>query len=307
MPFFSCFPLSQKPYLQMMTRYFACLIFLGTILSALRADFVVVGSDLMEHVVSQPLDVYASARGLRIEVEMYGTQPGLKSFENGEADILIMASPENEPRLPSDVVVKPIGFLAAYVTVSSDNPLAEISLPQLRGVFAETPEQPYSRWGELGLSGIMANRAIQPIVLDQPSSVLLELFKHRALQGQSLRSEVSRVNTEMRISELIASDASAIAITHKPLRSEFTRILSVSSGRPGEFAFDPKPENVFYNDYPLRLAFYTVFRQSEQERLQDILNLLYGDDYADLLEQEGFVALPDSVRQRIQMEWRLPQ
>lgn len=268
----------------------------------LRSEIRLVGSDLIEAVLLTPLNAYADANALSLDIDMIGTQPGMSELEDGSADLLLAALPDGPPADTRDYVYHPFAFKIVILAVNNENDLAEISLPQVSGIFAESSERYFTRWGELGMGGVMANRAIQPVVLDDNASVLLELFKHRALDGSAIKQDVLRASSVTELEQMLTSDVRVIAITDRPVAANVGRSLSVASGKPGEFAFDPRAENVFYGDYPIRLPFYLVYPEEKEPQLRDLLQLMYTDEFSAVVGQQGFLVLPANIRKRVSFE-----
>jgi len=248
-----------------------------------RAEISVGGSDLLAEHFEEPLALLSESLNTPISVEMYGTQPGKASFERGEIDLFMMALPNGEPPENPNVVYIPYAYTVVVAVVSNKNPISEMNLPQLAGVFGETAETYYLRWGELGLGGSMANRAIEPVVLDKDTGVMLELFKFRVLGGTSLKQDVGRVSSNAAISEMLATNVSVIAITNRIPQGGAAKAVSLAATE-SDFAFDPVEENIAYGDYPVRLR------------------VIFNDEFAESLRRGGFYVVPENIRERRLLE-----
>ncbi len=270
---------------------FACL--------SLRADIVISGSDLFDELMSPALRVYADTTSLPVKVNLIGSQPGMVSLREGEADLALVALPDGIPEDREGFTYHPLAFKVAMVAVHKDNPMTEISLPQLAGIFSAQAPDYFSEWEELGQSGRMSGRTIQPIVLSQPESVLLELFKYRALRSSAIKQDIPRMERRTLLHEQLMGDVRCIALTDTPPPANVGRVLSLSTGQPGSFAYDPKPENVYYGDYPVSLSFYLVYRKDRQSLLEDLLMLFYSEDFSQMIDDNGFMVLPSKFRKRI--------
>ncbi|WP_269539328.1 PstS family phosphate ABC transporter substrate-binding protein [Cerasicoccus fimbriatus] len=264
------------------------------------AEWTVVGSDLLAPAVLPVVEGYAQHNDLSISTEFIGSVPGKENLKSGDADLAVLAAPD-ETHLPDSTKFKaiPIAYEVAYIVVEKFNPLTEISTSQLAGIYGASQEK-FNRWGELNLQGPIAQRSILPLALDNDGTIVLELFKFEVLNSGSLKANVNRVNNNLQLMEMIASDSGSIGISNQVLLGEKVRALSVSGD--DEFAFGPTPENVHYGEYPLRLSYYLVFPINKQAELKPLLRSLLGDDLAERLDDEGFVPLPENVRKRMLVE-----
>ncbi|WP_309384864.1 PstS family phosphate ABC transporter substrate-binding protein [Cerasicoccus frondis] len=263
-------------------------------------QWTVVGSDLLAPAVKPVVEGYAEHNDVNIQMEFIGSVPGKEDLKAGKADLAILAAP-NDSHLPSgNFKVLPVAYEVAYIVVEKLNPLTEISVEQLGGIFGNSSVQKFDRWGELNLQGPMAQRSILPLALYNDGTVVLELFKYEVLDSGSLKPNVNRVNSNLQLMEMIASDSGAIGISNQVLLKEKVRPLAVSGD--DEFAFGPTPENVHYGEYPLRLSYYIVFPREKQTELKPLIRALLGEDMAERLEHEGFVPLPENVRKRMLVE-----
>lgn len=288
-----------------MHRFFALTLCLCLALTT-HADLRLTGSDLLVSAFENPLELFAETTGQTFDIEMIGSQPGIASLERGEADITIAAMLNGAPDQPGNLVYRPFAFKVAFIAVNPGNPISELTLQQLAGIFGSSSERYYTRWGELGLPGQMTNSTIEPLLLQSPRSVLLELFKHHTLNGAPFKQDIQRLSSVTELEEQLLSDLQVIAVTDTPPPDEVGKIISVSTGRPGEFAFDPKPENVYYGDYPLSLPFFVVYPKANESALIDFLMLIYSDDFQLGVEARGFQTLPTNIRRRILMDFNRP-
>ncbi len=258
------------------------------------------GSDLLAPAIEPTLRAYATQNDLEVEAEFIGSVPGKEKLKEGQADLAVLAAPDDTHLPAGNFKSIPIAYEVAFIVVDKQNPITEISMKQLASIYGARGNAELGRWGELGLTGAIAQRSITPLALDNDESVVLEMFKYRVLDSGSLKPNVTRVKSNLQLMELVSSDNGAIAITNRVIHKDKLRALQVSS--VDEFAFGPSPENVCYGQYPLRLTYYLVYPRDKQDELHEILRLLLGQEQAEAFEKQGFVALPENVRKRTLVE-----
>lgn len=261
----------------------------------------VVGSDFLQNPLQDALVEFANSAGLDVESQFHGSLPAMDRVRQDSADLAIIAvADENDLRLQAPLDSLPLAYQVAAVLVHQDNPMMEISLRQLGGIFGTSPELQFSRWSELGVAGSV--RSIQPMLLDAEHSTALELFKFKALRGSAMKSSVRTFRNRSSLIDAIGSDAGAIAISNQIPQAARIKVLSVSTGQAGDFAFGPTRENIYYGDYPLRVPFLIVYNREKLPILKPFITFLMSDEIAEMLTGKSFVTLPENVRRRALME-----
>lgn len=282
------------------------LLLIGSSLFA-DSDLRIYGSDLLKPALEPLLTNWGEEENVSLQTEFYGTLPTRAALEAGKADLTIMAIPDGKVPDESRFQSIPLAFEIMSVYVNASNPVPEISIPQLAGIFGNTAEVNYSRWGEIGIPGAFGNRAIQPVALRQAQGVGIELFKHVVLHGDSLKPQTNYVPTEERLLEILRSDVGAIAIANLSGKKDGIKVLPISKGKGESFSFGPTPDNVYYGDYPIRLPFYLVFPIENKSKILPALRLLLGEKARNTLIENGFIPLPENVARRTLQELDIPR
>ena len=193
--------------------------------------------------------------------------------------------------------IYPFAYDVAVIVVNDSNPIDEISVARLGGIFGSNEEFNLNTWGELGLSG-WGSRNIKALAGINDNSIALELFKHSIFKGGGLKPNVSMVK-DTEIEDLIGSDAASIAILSRMPENSNIKVLMVSSGGDTYApAFGPTDDNVHYGDYPIRLAFYILHNARDDVKLRTTIRELLNDEVATSLRANDFIALPDTVRRK---------
>ena len=101
------------------------------------------------------------------------------------------------------------------------------------------------------------------------------------------------------IEDLIGSDVASIAILSRMPENSNTKVLMVSSGSDTYApAFGPTDDNVYYGDYPIRLAFYILHNSRDDVKIRSTIRELLNDEVATILRANDFIALPDNLRRK---------
>lgn len=256
-------------------------------------------SDLLSGFITEPLNAAAQQRDTVYEVKGVGSLPALQLLQAGQTDLAILAIPEGEPLPAGELSVQPFAYDAAVVVVSQLNPLNELSLAQLGGIYGQNEALNLTTWGQLELPG-WESRGIKAVAAQNSESVALELFKHKVLGGDDLKTGVA-VLKQPQVERLIESDLAVIAVLPGMPQSSKLKplMLSVDLSKP---AFGPSENNIHYGDYPVRLAFYLVYHSSDAQKLEPVFSILYGEEVTERLRRNNLFCLPDTVRRKVRTD-----
>ena len=287
-------------------------IFRPTVFLLLLAAFVRLGaeevriaaSDLLAAHIREPLEAFAGDNDLDINLESIGSLPALDQLRSNEVDIGIIAVPEGEPVPREEFLVYPFAYDFAVVAVNENNPIDEITMARLGGIFGATEEMNLNSWGDLGLSG-WGNRSIKALAGEDQDGIALELFKYSILGGGSMKPSVAVVK-EGEAENLLASDSASIAVLARQPTNGKVKSLMVAEVENGP-AFGPTVDNIHYGDYPIRLSFYIVFYDRDQARLKKVVRALLNDAVAARLEANDLAALPETVRRKLRIDLDLEE
>jgi len=253
-------------------------------------------SDLLAEFIKAPLAAYGDENNITFDVESIGSLPALDNLRSDDIDLAILAVPEVDSRLRQDFTLYPFAYDVAVVVVNSSNPIDEITVGRLAGIYGANEEFNFNTWGDLGLSG-WGSRNIKAVAAPAKGSISLELFKHAVFKGTAMKQNVTMIK-DTEVEEQIITNPASIAITSGLPKSNEVKAIMISE-QNGSPAFGPSEDNVHYGDYPIRLAFYVVFNKRDEAKLKPILRVLLGDDVATSLRENNLFALPDTIRRKL--------
>ena len=259
----------------------------------------IAASDLLADFITEPLQAYGKEHSIEFEIDSIGSLPALDRLRSDEIDLAIIAVPENIVVPRDEFKAYPFAYDVAVVAVNESNPIDEISMARLGGIFGSDEEFNYTSWGDMGLSG-WGNRSIKPLAGQTEESISLELFKFSVLSGGHMKTTVAEVKDD-EVEELLVSDAASIAIMPRLPKNKKVKALMISSEADGP-AFGPTDDNIHYGDYPIRLAFYIVYNARDEARVQELHRVLMSDEIADALRENYLFALPDTVRRKLTID-----
>ncbi len=263
------------------------------------AGIRIAASDLLADYIAEPLQAYGDEHSIEFNIDSIGSLPALDRLRADEIDMAIIAVPEDTDVPRDEFRIYPFAYDVAVVAVNESNPINEISMSRLGGIFGSDEEFNYTSWGDLGLSG-WGNRSIKALAGQTDESISLELFKFSVLRGGQMKTTVAEVK-DSEVEDLLTSDAASIAILPRLPKSPKVKALMISTEADGP-AFGPTDDNVHYGDYPIRLAFYVVYNGRDEARVKEVLRVLMSDEVADALRENYLFALPDTVRRKLTID-----
>jgi len=197
------------------------------------------------------------------------------------------------------------------VVVHKDNPIHELTIPQLDAIFGTElragAEKRIRSWGDLGLDGEWAE---QPITLwgGSPQTGTSRLFQKLVLQGGPMDSRLQNDPYSMYLGVLyaVARDPSAIGFLNAQHGTYGVQALALSP-QTGLPAYSPTPEHVYANAYPLTRTLYLYLDAPSPEQIgplvREFLNILYSRRGQELFARSKQAPLPAAqvrdIRERL--------
>jgi hypothetical protein len=258
------------------------------------ADVRLTVSDLLADAIMPVVREAAQSQGITLDIRSLGSLPAITEMRNDAIDLAVLAQPIGADPLDQNWSVIPLAFELVFVLTHRSNPINDISLTQLGGIFGSNETLNLTQWRELGVSDL-AGRAISPVVLSDQNTMVMEIFRNGVLDKRRFRPSVNMLNLQA-LKALLRTESSAIALSSAPQADSQLKIISVSQHQ-GAPAFRPNSENAYFGDYPMRLPFVVVFPAEIKERLLPMLAVLLGDDVAAALASINKTPLPQAVRQ----------
>jgi phosphate transport system substrate-binding protein len=245
---------------------------------------------------------------VKISVDIGGSGQGGPRLTDGSADFAFIAREmmgrEETPFVdkfgykPFSVSVSGGSFAVKAFTdcvvfiVNKDNPLTEISYPQLDAIYSATHnrgiKEPITKWGQLGLTGEWADKPIHAWGVEIPNGYDTFVNMHVLASGQ-WREGIQSQHTVIPLSDKVAADKYAISYTGLAWNTNpDTKVLKLIVHR-GDPAIAPTFENVASQKYPLSRTIY-IFANHEPGRP---MNPVLREFIRYALSREGQQAIVD--------------
>jgi phosphate transport system substrate-binding protein len=219
----------------------------------------------------------ASHSGEKIFIQGGGSTAGIQAVLTGAAQVG-MSSRKLEEREKALIAV-PIIYDAIAVIVHRTNPLDNLAMDQIRGIYAGK----ITRWKEVG--GV--DRAITVVTREEGSGTR-ETFQNLVMGKKeeiTLGALVQDSNGAIR--QVVADDPHAIGFISLGLVNDRVKALKIDG-------IEATVENVRARRYNIVRPFLFVFKSSPQGVAKEFLEYVLGSKGQKLLMQEGLVSMDQS-------------
>jgi phosphate transport system substrate-binding protein len=228
---------------------------------------------------------------VKISVDIGGSGQGGPRLTNGSADFAFIAREmmgrEETPFIdkfgykPLAISVSGGSFAVKAFTdcivfiVNKDNPLNEISYPQVDAIYSATHNRgikdPIVTWGQLGLTGEWADKPIHAWGVEIPNGYDNFVNMHVLANGQ-WREGIQSQHTVIPLSDKVGADKYAISYTGLAWNTNpGTKVLKLIV-HPGDSAIEATFDNVASQKYPLSRTIYIFVNREPGKPLNPVLH-----------------------------------
>ena len=225
-----------------------------------------------------------------IDTEIGGSGQGGPRLTNGKADFGFIAREmmgREETPFVDKFGYKPLAVAVSggslrvkaftdsvVFIVNKDNPLNEISYPQLDAIYSLTHNrgirQPITTWGQLGLTGEWADKPIHLWGVQIPNGYDNFVNMHVMADGQ-WRGDINTQPTVIPLSDKVAADKYALSYTGLAWNTNpGTKVLKLSVREGGPY-IEPTLETVADQTYPLSRVIYMFVNRVPGKPLNPVL------------------------------------
>ena len=261
------------------------------------------GSDTMVNVAQVWAEEYGRvAPDVDVEVSGGGSGVGLAALLKGAVDIANASrdiKPSEIEQAEKNTGKKPVGFTVGFdalaVYVHKDNPLSEITLEQLAGIYAEGGQT--TRWSELGVKipGVSDDTVVR--VSRQSSSGTYEFFREHVLGNKDFRLGSRDLNGSKEVVELVAGTPTAIGYSGMGYATPAVKMLKLAS-TPGAPAAAPTVAGVHDKSYPLARSLHLYTLGEPQGAVKQYIDWILSDAGQKVVEDSGYVPIPPDQRRK---------
>ncbi|RMG33185.1 MAG: PstS family phosphate ABC transporter substrate-binding protein [Planctomycetota bacterium] len=271
-----------------------------------------VGSDTMNNLMTLWAEGFRRHYpNVKIEIEGKGSSTAPPALIAGAAHFGPMSRPMKAAEVdafekrfghkPTGLITS-IDMLAVYV--NKDNPIKCLTLPQVDAIFSKTRKGGYPRdirtWGQLGLTGVWANKPISLYGRNSASGTY-GYFKEHALFGGDYKDEVKEQPGSSSVIQGVASDRYAIGYSGIGYKTADVRAVPLAADE-GEDCIEPSPENAYTGEYPLARFLYLYVNYKPGTRLdplrREFIRYVFSKQGQQDVIKDGYFPIPASIARK---------
>ncbi|MBN1601446.1 MAG: phosphate ABC transporter substrate-binding protein [Chitinispirillaceae bacterium] len=254
------------------------------------------GSDTMVNVAQAWAEEYSVVdKNVEVEVSGGGSGVGIAALVKGTIDIANASrniksdeatiAKKNTGKEPKEFIV---GYDALAVYVHKDNPLNEISLDQLKQIYAE--DGSVSRWSDLGITipGTSSNEIVR--ISRQSSSGTYEFFREHVLGNKDFKLGSRDMNGSKEVVELVGATKTAIGYSGMGYATENVKMLNIKTDHG---AFAPTVENAQTKVYPLARSLLLYTLGEPEGAVKKYIDWIMSAQGQEIEKENGYVPLSE--------------
>ncbi|EAQ78212.1 PstS family phosphate ABC transporter substrate-binding protein [Blastopirellula marina] len=267
------------------------------------------GSDTMNNLMTLWAEGFQKFYpGVTIEIEGKGSSTAPAALTKGTATFGPMSRPMKEDEI--DAFEKAYGYKPTQlgtsidmlaVFVHKDNPVKGLSLEQLDAIFSSTRKgggkANITTWGQLGLEGAWANRAISLYGRNSASGTY-GYFKENALFKGDYKTSVKEQPGSSAVIQGVANDQAGIGYSGIGYKTAAVRVVPLS--KSGADYVEPSIETV--SSYPLSRFLYLSVNHKPGSQLDplrlEFIKYIFSKDGQEAVVKDGYLPLSAKVAAR---------
>ncbi len=218
------------------------------------------------------------------------TNMAYEKIVTGEADIIFVAGPsaaqeEFAEENGVELVYTPIGKEGFVFFVNSENPLDDITVPEIQGIYSGE----LTRWNELGVEGFGAIKAFQRPEGSGSQSGLQRLMAGKEIMEAPTEDIIDGMGGIIAKTADYKNFKNAIGYSYRFYSTEMVqnnkiKLLSIDGVYPSE-------ENIRNGSYPIANNFYAVTRSDASENTKKLVEWILSEEGQRLIELTGYTPM----------------
>lgn len=268
-----------------------------------------IGSDTLNNLMTLWAEGFQKQYpNVKIQIEGKGSSTAPPALISATAQLGPMSRPMKQSEI--DEFEKKFGYkptpvktsvdgLAVYV--HKDNPLAELTLPQVDAVFSKTRkggfEKDVTTWGDLGLTGEWAAKPISLYGRNSASGTY-GYFKEHALYKGDYRDSVKEQPGSAAVVQGVTGDKFAMGYSGIGYKTSGVKALKLAN-KAGETHYSDEADNVLSGRYPLSRFLFVYVNRAPNKPIdpltREFLRYILSKEGQEIVVKDGYLPLPAKV------------
>lgn len=195
----------------------------------------------------------------------------------------------------------PVAIDALAVYVHKDNPVSGLSIPQVDAIFSATRKCGYradiTTWGDLGLEGEWASRAVQLYGRNSVSGTY-GFFKEKALCKGDFKNSVNEQPGSASVVQGVTKSLNGVGYSGIGYRTSGVRAVPIALKEGGEFV-EATPANAVSGDYALGRFLFVYVNKHPNKPIppleREFLKMVLSQEGQEVVIKDGYIPVPAKV------------
>ena len=282
--------------------------------SGVSGNLSSVGSDSLANLMTLWAEEYKKAYpNVNIQIQAAGSSTAPPALTEGTANLgpMSRAMKDNElqafeKKFGYKPTAVPVAIDALAVFVHKDNPIKQLTMQQVDGIFSATKlcgGSDISKWGDLGLTGEWADKPIQLFGRNSVSGTY-GYFKEEGLCKGDFKANVNEQPGSASVVQSISSTVNAIGYSGIGYRTASVRAVPLVN-KKGEVE-EANETNALSGKYPLARFFYVYVNKAPNKPLSpleaEFVKLVLSQQGQQVVVKDGYIPLPAKVVEKTKKE-----
>ena len=282
--------------------------------SGVSGNLSSVGSDSLANLMTLWAEEYKKAYpNVNIQIQAAGSSTAPPALTEGTANLgpMSRAMKDNElqafeEKFGYKPTAVPVAIDALAVFVHKDNPIKQLTMQQVDGIFSATKlcgGSDISKWGDLGLTGEWADKPIQLFGRNSVSGTY-GYFKEEGLCKGDFKANVNEQPGSASVVQSISSTINAIGYSGIGYRTASVRAVPLVN-KKGEVE-EANETNALAGKFPLARFFYVYVNKAPNKPLNpldaEFIKLVLSKQGQEVVVKDGYIPLPSKVVEKTMKE-----
>ncbi len=250
------------------------------------------GSDTLVNVAQAWAEEYQTVKpDVAVAVTGGGSGTGIASLMNGTVDIanasrsIKDSERENLVANGHNPVEFVVGFDALAIFLHNDNPIQEISVEQLKAIYADGGE--LERWSQLGVTvpGCSSDEIIR--ISRQNNSGTYAYFREAVLDDEDFKLGSRDMHGSKDVVDLVANTACAIGYSGLAYASDEVHMPAVSSDGGQTFVV-PSVDTAIDGTYPIARPLLMYTADQPEGAIAEYLEWIMSNEAQCIIKEKGY-------------------
>jgi phosphate transport system substrate-binding protein len=271
-----------------------------------------VGSDTLANLMTLWAEEYKRLYpNVNIQIQAAGSSTAPPALTEGTANLGPMSRKMKDVELQAfeskygyKPTAVPVAVDALAVFVHKDNPIKGLTMAQVDAIFSATRlcggSKDIKTWGDLGLTGDLANKPIQLFGRNSVSGTY-GYFKEEALCKGDYKANVNEQPGSASVVQSISSSVNGIGYSGIGYKTASVRTVALAKKEGGEFIEDNE-QNALNGSYPLSRFLFVYVNKAPNKPLApleaEFVKMVLSQQGQQVVVKDGYIPLPAKVAEK---------